>query len=65
MKLNSARLFAIWDGGVLTTWRKTSLNVKWNSTQLKGIVSRDEGELDANYPKTLQFTHKGNTWLTF
>ena len=41
---------------VLTTWRETFLNVKRNSTQLKGIVSHDEVELNANYPKMSQFT---------
>ena len=65
MKFNSVRVFAIWGGQVITAWLKTFLNVNRNNTQLKGIVSHDEGELDANYPKTLQFTHKGNTWLTF
>ena len=39
MKFNSARVVAIWDGEVLTTF----LNVRRNSTQLKGIVSHDEG----------------------
>ena len=51
MKLNSARVVAIWDGEVLTTWREAFLNVKGSITQLKGIVSHDEGELHANYTK--------------
>ena len=58
MKFNSRRVAAIWDWEVLTTWRETFLNVKRNSTQLKGIVSHDEAELNANYPKMSQFTHK-------
>ena len=45
MKFNSAR--------VSTTF----LNVKRNSTQLKDMVSHDEGELNANYPKMSRFTH--------
>ena len=48
----------IWDGEVLTAWRETFLNVKRSSTQLKGIVFHDEGELNANYPKMSQFTQK-------
>ena len=43
---------------MLTTWRETFLNVKINSIQLKGIVSHDETELNANYPKMSQITHK-------
>ena len=58
IKLNSARVVAIWDGEVLTTWREAFLNLKWIITQLKGIVSHDEGELHANYTKMLQFAHK-------
>ena len=58
MKLNSARIFMIWDGEVLATWRETFLNVKRIRTELKGMVSHDEGELNANYPKMLRFTHK-------
>ena len=54
MKFNSVRFVAIWNGEVWSTWRETFLNVKRNSTQLKGIVSHDEGKLNANY----QFTHK-------
>ena len=57
MKFNSVRVFAIWDEGVLTTWRKTFLNVKRNSTQLKDMVSHDEGELNADHPKMSRFTH--------
>ena len=56
MKFNSTLVFATWDGEVLTTWRETFLNVKRNSTQLKGIVSHDEGKLNANYPKMSRFT---------
>ena len=51
-------VFVIWDGEVLATWRETFLSVKRNSTQLKGIVSHDEGKLNANYSKMSQFTHK-------
>ena len=58
MKFNSRRVVTIWDWEVITTWRETFLNVKMNSTQLKGIVSHDEVELNANYPKMSQFTHK-------
>ena len=58
MKFNSRRDAAIWDWEVLTTWRETFLNVKMNSTQLKEIVSHDEVELNANYPKMSQFTRK-------
>ena len=58
MKSNFVRVFAIWDGEVLTTWRKTFLNIKRNSTQLKDMVSHDEGELNANYPKMLRFTYR-------
>ena len=58
MKLNSARVVAIWDGEVLTTWREAFLNVKGSITQLKGIVSHDEGELHANYTKMSKFVHK-------
>ena len=58
MKFNPARVFAIWDGEVLTTLRESFLNVKRNSTQLKGIVSHDEGELNAIYPEMSRFTHK-------
>ena len=54
MKFNYAHAFAFWD----TTWREIFLNVKRNSTQLKGIVSYDKGELNANYPKMSRFTHK-------
>ena len=36
----------------------TFLSVKRNSMQLKGIVSHDEGELNANYPKMSRFRHK-------
>ena len=36
----------------------TFLKGNRNSTQLKGIVPHDEGELNANYPKMLRFTHK-------
>ena len=57
-KLNSALAVAIWDGEMLTTWREAFLNVKWIRTQLKGIVSHDEGELHANYTKMSQFVHK-------
>ena len=64
MKLNSARVFAIWDGKVLTTWRETFLNVKRNSTQFIGIVSHDKGELDANYPEMSRFTHKFREKIT-
>ena len=48
MKFNSRRVVTIWDLEVITTWRETFLNVKRNSTQLKGIVSHDEAELNAN-----------------
>ena len=58
MKFNSRCVVTIWDWEVLTTWRETFLNVKRNSTQLKGIVSHDEGKLNANYPKMSRFTHK-------
>ena len=58
MKLNSARVVAIWDGEGLTTWREAFLNLKWIITQLKGIVSNDEGELHANNTKMSQFAHK-------
>ena len=58
MKVNSACDVAIWDGEVLITWREAFLNLKWIITQLKGIVSHDEGELHANYTKMLQFAHK-------
>ena len=58
MKFNSARVVAIWNGEVLTTWRETFLNVKRNSTQLKGTLSHDEGKLNANYPKMSRFIHK-------
>jgi len=58
MKFNSARVVTITIGEALTTWRETFLNVKRNSTQLKGILSHDEGKLNANYPKMSQFTHK-------
>ena len=58
MKFNSARVVAIWNGEVLTTWRETFLNVKRNSTQLKGILSHNEGKLNANYPKMSRFLHK-------
>ena len=43
---------------MLTTWSENFLNVMRNSTQLKGIVSHDEGELNKNYPKMSLFTHK-------
>ena len=58
MKFNSVCVVAIWDGEVLTTWRETFLNVKRNNTQLKGNVSHDEGELNANYPKMSRFTQR-------
>ena len=58
MKFSFVRVFEISDWEVLTTWRKTFLNVKRNSTQLKGIVSYDKGESNANYPKMSRFTHK-------
>ena len=58
MKFNSACVFSIWDREVLTAWRKSLLNVKRKSTQLKGIVSHDDGDLNANYPKMSRFTHK-------
>ena len=58
MKFNSAHVVAIWNGEVLTTWRETFLNVKRNSTQLKGTLSHDEGILNANYPKMSRFMHK-------
>ena len=58
MKFNSARVVAILNGEVLITWRETFLSVNRNSIQLKGIVSHDEGKLNANYPKMLQFTRK-------
>ena len=58
MKFNSRRVVTIWDWEVITTWRETFLHVKMNSTQSKGIVSHDEVELNANYPKMLQFTRK-------
>ena len=57
MKFNSARVVAIWNREVLTTWMETFLNVKWNSTQLKDIVSHDEGQLNANYPNMSRYTH--------
>ena len=58
MNFNSACVVTIRDRVVLTTWRKNFLNVKRNSTPLKGIVSHNEGELNANYIKRSQFTHK-------
>ena len=58
MKFNSVRVVAITNGEALTTWRKTFLKVKRNSTQLKGILSHDELKLNANYPKMSRFTHK-------
>ena len=58
MKFNSRRVVTIWDWEVITTWRETFLNVKINITQSKAIVSHDEVELNANYPKMSQFTHK-------
>ena len=64
MKFNSARVVAIWAGEVISTWRETFLNIKRNSTQLKGIVSHDEVELNANYPKASQFTHKFREKIT-
>ena len=54
MKFNSRCAVTIWDLEVLTTF----LNVKMNSTQLKGIVFHDEVQLNANYPKRSQFTRK-------
>ena len=51
MKFNSVRVVTIWNGEVLTTWRETFLNIKKNSTQLKGIVSHDVGKLNRNYSK--------------
>ena len=63
-KFNSTRVVEIWNGVVLTTRRETFLNVKRNSTQLKGIVSHDEGKLNANYPKMLRFTHKFREKMT-
>ena len=50
MNFISRRVVTIWDLEVLTTWRETVLNVNRNSIQLKGIVSHDEAELNANYP---------------
>ena len=38
MKFRSVCVFAIWDGEVLTAWRKTFLNVKRNSTQLNIFI---------------------------
>ena len=64
MKFNSAHVFAIWNLEVSTTWRETFLSVKRISTQSKGIVSHDEGELNANYPKMSQFTHKFREKIT-
>ena len=58
MKFNSARVDTIWKGKVLTTWTETFINVKRNSTKLKGIVSHDEGKWNANYPKMSRITHK-------
>ena len=58
MKFKSTRVFVIWDGEVSATWRETFLNVKRIRTELKGIVSHDEGELNANYPKMLRFTYR-------
>ena len=58
MKFNSRRVVTILDWEVITTWRETFLNVMMNSTQSKGIVSHDEVELNTNYPKMSQFTHK-------
>ena len=58
MKFKSVCVVTIWDGEVLTTLRETFLNVKSNSTQLKGIVSLDEWELNANHPKMSRFTHR-------
>ena len=40
----NACFLATWDGEVLTTWRETFLNVRRKRTQLKNIVSYDEGE---------------------
>ena len=50
MKFNSARVVAIWDGEMLTTWRNIFLYLKRNSTQFQRIYSHVEGKLNANYP---------------
>ena len=59
MKFNSERVVSVWlwVWEVLTTWRETFLNVKRNSTQLKDIVSHDEGEFNANYYPKMSLSH--------
>ena len=56
MKFDFRRVVTIKDWEVITTWRETFLTVKMNITQSKAIVSHDEVELNANYPKVSQFT---------